>query len=348
MTPEGWGVHGAAVQQTPNRARLFPFSGRAYNPSRYMAAISFSIVVPTRNEASDIAATLGHAARQTLPASEIIVVDDSEDETPQIVESVQAEFPVVRLLRGEGTGRAGARNNGILASRSDVVVVLNADVLLPPDFLERLQRHYASGAGHVLVGWRAANPDSALARFVEAQSYARYASDESILWTEGFSCRRELAIQAGMFPVTPVPLVAGEDWPFGQAVAALGRRVLDRSIVVSFVVPVQPRAFWRTYKERGYPHAHYFVLGRSLPAIAARTVAKQVIRAFETLLVVPELWRCWAVARRSRRGRRDFAPFLAADLFQKAALTAGEWEGLARLASGLRAAARREGAGGSA
>ncbi len=298
--------------------------------------LSFSIVIPTRNEAEDIAATLEFAGHQSLPVNGIIVVDDSDDATPRIVQQMQSRLPCIRLLLGNRTGRTGARNQGILACQSDVVVILNADVHLPPDFLERLRPHYLAGAGYVLVGWRVANRESAVARFVEAQSYMQLQSDDSIEWTEGFSCRRDLAMRAGLFPMTPVPLVAGEDGPFGAALHRIGRKVVDRSIVVSFVAPVQLGLFWQTYKERVYPHTHYFLFHRSIKHIVLRTIAKQIKRLLEILLIVPVLVYSWRVCRWSSRGRRDWPWFVLTDVFQKLAFIVGEWEGLIRLVLRLR------------
>ena len=40
-------------------------------------------------------------------------------------------------------------------------------------------------------------------------------------WTEGFSCRREAALKAGLFPTGfPVAICAGEDGFFGQGLRA--------------------------------------------------------------------------------------------------------------------------------
>ena len=49
------------------------------------AAASFSFVIPTRNEAEDIRRTLERCLAVDYPHKEILVVDDSTDETPRIV-----------------------------------------------------------------------------------------------------------------------------------------------------------------------------------------------------------------------------------------------------------------------
>lgn len=297
--------------------------------------IEFDIIIPTRNEAADIVPTLEHAAAQTVAVREIIVVDDSDDETPDLVRAAARTMPNLRLLSGNRTGRCGARNMGVLASRADVVVLLNADVRLPANFIERLIPHYEAGAACVLVASRPANESAVRARFIAAQAAAAYRDDGSLHWTEGFSCRRDLALKAGLFPVTPLPLFAGEDGFFAARVCEAGRKVVDRGIVVDFVAPVSTPGFFRTYKERAYPHAHYFLHSRSLLHILFRTLGKQILRLARAATVIPLLISCLRLCRESPRGRRDMLPFVAADLFQSLAVTAGEWEGFYLLISGL-------------
>src|SRR5438067_12619821 len=106
---------------------------------------TFSVVIPTRNERDDITATLRALAAQTQPAHEIVIVDDSTDDTREIVAGHFAILPQLRLRPGTGRGRCEARNVGICEAAGDVAIVLNADVILPPDFIERLEPHYEEG-----------------------------------------------------------------------------------------------------------------------------------------------------------------------------------------------------------
>ena len=103
-----------------------------------------SVVIPTRNEADDVRATLDALLALEGGAREIVVVDASDDGTPAVVAGYP---PPVRLVRqSRGRGRAAARNEGILAARGEIVVVLNADVRLPSDFLARILRALRGGA----------------------------------------------------------------------------------------------------------------------------------------------------------------------------------------------------------
>lgn len=296
-----------------------------------LTPVTFDIVIPTKNEEGDIDATLLAALAQSYPASRILVVDDSHDATPERVRRIASQSPSIELVQGSGSGRCAARNYGIELSTAEVIVLLNADVRLPDNFLARLAEHYRGDVDYVLVGWDASNDEEARARFVIAQSHRAYASDSSIEWTEGFSCRRSVLLKIGLFPITPLPLVAGEDGVLGERLSHTARKCVDRNLVVRFVVPVRLRDFWRTYKERSYPFVHFFVHGRSLPAITAWICLKASGRLLYFAALVPWLWNAWVLSRLSAGGVRDLPAFLLTDLLQRAAFSAGEIEGLAKL-----------------
>src|SRR6478609_8642752 len=109
--------------------------------------MTFSIIIPSYNEGEDIRLSIESALAQTVKPLEILVVDDSADNTPAIIREYESRG--VRLVPGERTGCCGARNLGMRQAKGDVVVLLNGDVRLPEDFLERLQPHYDAGADYV-------------------------------------------------------------------------------------------------------------------------------------------------------------------------------------------------------
>lgn len=108
-----------------------------------------SIVIPTFNEASGIAACVD-AMRQELTALphtwEIVVSDDgSRDQTRAIVERIAAEDPRVRLVAAPHQGKGAALRRGLTAADGDWRFICDADLSMPPDNLRRfLDRVVAS------------------------------------------------------------------------------------------------------------------------------------------------------------------------------------------------------------
>jgi len=98
-----------------------------------------SVVIAAYNRASTVDRAITSALRQTLPADEIIVVDDgSTDDTCNIVESLAAQDARIRLLR-EKTNRGGgaARNVGLAAAQGEFIAFLDSDDEWLPGHLER-------------------------------------------------------------------------------------------------------------------------------------------------------------------------------------------------------------------
>jgi GT2 family glycosyltransferase len=97
---------------------------------------SAAVVIPCWNGRRWLDGCLGSVLAQSRRPDEVIVVDNgSTDGSP---EHVRERFPEVTVLElGRNTGFAGAANAGLLAARSEAVALVNTDVRLEPDWLER-------------------------------------------------------------------------------------------------------------------------------------------------------------------------------------------------------------------
>jgi GT2 family glycosyltransferase len=84
-----------------------------------------------------LASSLSSALAQRERFAEVVVVDDaSEDGSPEFV---RREFPSVRVVRlPENRGPAAARNVALRASGTDLVVLVDNDVSLAHDCIDRL------------------------------------------------------------------------------------------------------------------------------------------------------------------------------------------------------------------
>lgn len=107
-----------------------------------------SVIFPTYNRSAVVEETLRRLMAQTYPHDriEVLVCDNSSDDTPDMVERLAAEAPfLVRLLASNERLPAVKRNQGLRAAQGDLVVFLNDDVWVEPDFLAE---HAASHERH--------------------------------------------------------------------------------------------------------------------------------------------------------------------------------------------------------
>ncbi|MCA8998470.1 MAG: glycosyltransferase family 2 protein [Planctomycetaceae bacterium] len=106
-----------------------------------MNSPKISVVIPAYNAEATVAKTLESVMAQSLPAHEVIVVDDgSRDNTSDVVEKFA---PQVRLIRQENAGPSAARNHGIREATGDWIALLDADDTWWPEKLEKQAAHLA-------------------------------------------------------------------------------------------------------------------------------------------------------------------------------------------------------------
>jgi glycosyltransferase involved in cell wall biosynthesis len=105
-----------------------------------MASPSVSIVIPAYNEEDTIKASVVAALHQTVPAHEIIVVDNkSTDGTAAVVHALQITYPdapIVYLKQDALQGLIPTRNFGLDHATGDVIGRIDADSVLEPNWVE--------------------------------------------------------------------------------------------------------------------------------------------------------------------------------------------------------------------
>lgn len=112
-----------------------------------------SVIIPTYNRKDLLRETLHSLAQQTYPRDhfEVIVVDDgSTDGTVSIATEV---FPfILRYFWQSNQGDASARNLGAQQSQADILVFLDDDILVEPDYLTYLIREHAKYHNRITAG----------------------------------------------------------------------------------------------------------------------------------------------------------------------------------------------------
>lgn len=97
--------------------------------------MTVGVVVPVWNGREFLERLLASLARQTHPVTELIVVDNgSTDGAPKIARERGARV----ISMGRNAGFAAAVNRGIRECRTEWIAVVNSDVELAPDYLEKL------------------------------------------------------------------------------------------------------------------------------------------------------------------------------------------------------------------
>src|SRR3954466_3343360 len=110
---------------------------------------TISVVIPTWNRADLLRSVLSNLEEQTKRPDEIVVIDNgSRDSSIEIAQAYGARVISYR----ENRGFAVAVNDGITQSTGDWILILNNDVVLRRDWIERLTSSVWNGNSAFGVG----------------------------------------------------------------------------------------------------------------------------------------------------------------------------------------------------
>ncbi len=119
------------------------FGRKTLAPDRKPRNESASVVIPNWNGKDLLARYLPSviAAMSAHPENEVIVVDNGSSDGS--VEFVKSQFPQVKLVTlAENLGFGGGSNRGFREASNDIVILLNSDMRVAPDFLAPLLKGF--------------------------------------------------------------------------------------------------------------------------------------------------------------------------------------------------------------
>ncbi|HET9910253.1 MAG TPA: bifunctional class I SAM-dependent methyltransferase/glycosyltransferase family 2 protein, partial [Anaerolineales bacterium] len=119
-----------------------------------------SVIVPARNESGNIKAIFERTPRMGRETELIFVEGHSRDDTYAAIEREIAAHPSTPslLLRQTGIGKADAVRLGFSQARGEVLMILDADLTVPPEDLPRFTEALVSGKGEFINGVRLIYP----------------------------------------------------------------------------------------------------------------------------------------------------------------------------------------------
>ncbi len=121
---------------------------------------SVSVVIPARNESGNIEAAVMRTPDMGAWTELIFVEGHSRDDTWAEIERVKAAYPSRRIktLRQTGAGKGNAVREGFAVAEGDILMILDADLTMPPEELPKFYAVLASGRAEFANGVRLVYP----------------------------------------------------------------------------------------------------------------------------------------------------------------------------------------------
>jgi ubiquinone/menaquinone biosynthesis C-methylase UbiE len=119
-----------------------------------------SVVVPARNEAGNISQIFERTPEMGAGTELVLVEGHSKDNTYEVIEAAIANHPGRRcqLLRQQGVGKGDAVRLGFCRAKGDILMILDADLTVPPEDLPRFFTALVSGKAEFVNGVRLVYP----------------------------------------------------------------------------------------------------------------------------------------------------------------------------------------------
>jgi len=121
---------------------------------------SVSVIVPARNEGGNIPSIFARTPNIGEHTELIFVEGHSQDDTYAAIGKAIAAHPEqsCQLLRQTGVGKGDAVRLGFARAKGDILMILDADLTVPPEDLPRFYEALVSGKGEFINGVRLVYP----------------------------------------------------------------------------------------------------------------------------------------------------------------------------------------------
>jgi SAM-dependent methyltransferase len=122
---------------------------------------SVSVVIPARNESGNIEAAIQRVPNMGKETEIIFVEGNSTDDTWETIQLMYEKYKHQRplqIMQQDGKGKGDAVRKGYDAAKGDILMILDADLTVPPEDLPKFYKAIANGKGEFINGVRLVYP----------------------------------------------------------------------------------------------------------------------------------------------------------------------------------------------
>jgi glycosyltransferase involved in cell wall biosynthesis len=136
---------------------VFSFARPIEEDTNYKEKYSTTIVIPARNESGNIENAILRMPKFGAKQEIIFIEGNSTDDTWQKIQEIQSKYSTthnIKIGRQPGKGKADAVRTGYDIATGDILMILDADLTMPPEDLPKFYDAIASGKGEYINGCR--------------------------------------------------------------------------------------------------------------------------------------------------------------------------------------------------
>lgn len=235
---------------------------------------SVSIVIAARNESGHIRRLLERIPHFVTEQEVIFVEGNSTDDTWEELQRVAADYRgplTLKILQQDGKGKGDAVRKGFAAATGDVLMILDADISVPPEELPAFFHALADGRGEFINGSRMVYMmDKKAMRFLNLLGNKTFGAIFTFLLSQRFRdtlCGTKVLTRRDYEKIARNRSYFGDFDPFGDFDLLFGAARSNLKIVD---VPVHYKA--RTYGETNISRFRHGLILLRMCVFAARKI----------------------------------------------------------------------------
>lgn len=148
--------------------------------SKYATKYSTTVVIPARNESGNIENAILRLPKFGKHVEIIFIEGNSTDDTWQKIQEIQKKYAAthdIKIGQQKGKGKADAVREGYKIATGDILMILDADLTVPPEDIPKFYQAIASGKGDFINGTRLVYPMDK-----EAMRFLNYLGNHFFSW----------------------------------------------------------------------------------------------------------------------------------------------------------------------
>ena len=242
------------------------------NEAEYAGKYSTTVVIPARNESGNIENAILRLPKFGKHIEIIFVEGNSTDDTWTKIQEIQKKYAAthdIKIAQQKGKGKADAVREGYKIATGDILMILDADLTVPPEDLPKFYNAIAGSKGDFINGTRLVYPMDK-----EAMRFLNYLGNHFFSWAftwlldqrfKDTLCGTKVMFREDYIKLTTNRKYFGEFDPFGDFDLLFGAHKLNLKIVE---VPIRYRE--RTYGETNISRFKHGVILLRMCAFASR------------------------------------------------------------------------------
>jgi glycosyltransferase involved in cell wall biosynthesis len=234
-----------------------------------------SVIIPARNEAGNIENAVKRTPKLGKWDELIFVEGNSSDNTKKEIERVIEKYKnkrnLVLINQGKGRGKGDAVRKGFAQAKGDILMILDADLTMPPEELPKYYRVISERIGEFVMGSRLVYPmENQAMRFLNILGNKFFSLAFSFLLDQKIKdtlCGTKVLFKDDYQQIVKNRSYFGDFDPFGDFDLIFGAAKLNLKIVE---VPIRYKA--RTYGETNISRFKHGFLLLKMVLFASRKI----------------------------------------------------------------------------